>query len=709
MKYFLLLCFLYLGFGPGLAFAQDDLRKVNSSTQVSRIVFRSNGLPFPDTQLLEVVATQAPQGLDKVLPKRTKSVVNAVAFRETRTFPFNPFEVQRDVIRLQRFLARNGFLHPHIVAQYQFNQAENQIAVIFNIDKGEPLMIEELQFLDIEGRDAFYAFPPDVRKGWQEFRDPYKKAFGERFSELTLVQFRESAVRWMKDQGFAFARLRDQIAIDSTSSSANVVFTLDPGPQARFGRIEILGLEKLPPSVVRSLLTFEEGDLFSFKALEESKRRIFESSQFRLALFDLPPQPIGDKVQVRFQVKETKLRVVSGSVGTSFDQGLRIEGRWEHRNFWGGGRNFSVEGRLQPGRSIYETLTRTQVDTLFNQQPTSYRVGLGFRQPDFLIRNLSFLVQPSFEFARQKRYETGQYRWRINFTPLYRFGLYNTIGLQSSFLFTRDQGSLLRRNTLAHTLSATIGKVDNILSKSKGYFIRPSLTVSGNPFDRTAVLNNTLVQNQRLNYTKAVLELTLYAQPFAERNVAQAWRKFNLNGRLFVGQIWTADALDFSLTNPSLLSIQNDYERDVLFFGGGDRDLRGWRNRMLGAKRVIGDEAGTAWVEPTGGLGKWVGNIEALLPLPALPSLKFLGFLDFGNVWQDVVHFSPKDWHYGMGGGFRFSLFGFTGGADLGVKLPIGERDILDLNRPDGTRCTWYNVLSSCSPLSLHVQIGQTF
>ncbi|HRK73116.1 MAG TPA: POTRA domain-containing protein, partial [Rhodothermales bacterium] len=89
--------------------AQPNLRLVNADTQVSKIAFR--GHSFPEEQLLEVISTQAPTTFDRLAP----FWASRLAFREVRQFPFNPYEVQKDVIRLRRFYQRNGYLSPRIL------------------------------------------------------------------------------------------------------------------------------------------------------------------------------------------------------------------------------------------------------------------------------------------------------------------------------------------------------------------------------------------------------------------------------------------------------------------------------------------------------------------------------------------------------------------------------------------------------------------
>ncbi|MBN8588062.1 MAG: BamA/TamA family outer membrane protein [Rhodothermia bacterium] len=678
-----ILFILFLGSLLGcvpFGWAQPNLRLVNADTQVSKIAFR--GHSFPEEQLLEVIATQAPTAFDRLAP----SWASRLAFREVRQFPFSPYEVQKDVIRLRRFYQRNGFLSPRILSQFDFDPQTNQIKVFFNISEGPPLTIQEILFYGPDGRDAFYQFPEASRSAWRAFRAPFIQQFGERFSELALAQFRERAVRWMKDEGFAYAQLRDVTVVDTLANLADVTMYIAPGPRCSFGKVRITGLERISEETVRNLLTFSEGDPFSYRQLEESKRQIFESSQFRFALFSIPVQSLSENVDVVFEVREAKLRSVSGQLGLSSDTGPRIEGKWENRNFLGNARTLTAQVTVQPGDSL----------GIFRSYPIEkkYRGSLSFRQPHFFYRKLSVLTQPYVEYLNDFL-NTPQTSWGVDTSFLLRLSQYQNLNLAFNFSRVKaDPATLLasdQYNQASFALSGTLGKVDNILFRTRGWLIKPSIVLSGRP----GILPNApKVLISDLNYLKTSLEGTAYTLPLQEKDTLPAFlQRVSLNVRLFVGKMWAAD---------SLYESDKFYSRyfRLLYFGGGDRDVRGWRNKYLGP-RAPSDQ-----FSPIGGTGKITGNIETQVPLPNLNSLRGVAFLDFGNVWKDQLYLNPAKWKYGTGVGIRFLVAGFTGGADLGIKL---NPDFEDLHNMEGNRCKWYDVLGPCSPLSLHIQFGQTF
>ena len=102
---------------------------------------------------------------------------------------------------------------------------------------------------------------------------------------MTLLEAtRDSLIIRMTNRGYARADALANYEIPPDDRhSARVRYDIIPGPLSRFGDIEIVGAEKVDTSVVRRMLTFRQGDLFSTQALLESQRNLFDQAVFRHA------------------------------------------------------------------------------------------------------------------------------------------------------------------------------------------------------------------------------------------------------------------------------------------------------------------------------------------------------------------------------------------------------------------------------------------
>ncbi|MEX0748391.1 MAG: YihY/virulence factor BrkB family protein, partial [Rhodothermales bacterium] len=89
---------------PHLASAQVPLSFINSETKVDKISFKFvDHRTFEDNLLEEQIWHDEAGFWDKVL--------SILPFISRPEYPFDPIELQKDVVRLRRFFQRNGYLH----------------------------------------------------------------------------------------------------------------------------------------------------------------------------------------------------------------------------------------------------------------------------------------------------------------------------------------------------------------------------------------------------------------------------------------------------------------------------------------------------------------------------------------------------------------------------------------------------------------------
>src|SRR5690606_21278705 len=121
--------------------------------------------------------------------------------------------------------------------------------------------------------------------------------------------------------------------------------------------VTIHGLGDLPEEPVRRALDLREGDAFSTATLESAQRAALELGVF--SAVDVEPDlsnENADVVPVTVRVVPTKLRTVRVGGGTELDvirTDVHLTLGWEHRNFLGGLRRFSVH--IRPGIVLYPT------------------------------------------------------------------------------------------------------------------------------------------------------------------------------------------------------------------------------------------------------------------------------------------------------------------------------------------------------------------
>ncbi|MBT6597504.1 MAG: hypothetical protein HOB33_00465 [Bacteroidetes Order II. Incertae sedis bacterium] len=107
--------------------AQDPLSLSNDKTTIRGVSFRfTDSRTFTSEQLEARMSSKAPGALFS-----WRKRLDFLPFIDKKEYPFHPVELQRDVIRLQRFYQRNGF--PDAIVDYpasQYRASDNSIRVI---------------------------------------------------------------------------------------------------------------------------------------------------------------------------------------------------------------------------------------------------------------------------------------------------------------------------------------------------------------------------------------------------------------------------------------------------------------------------------------------------------------------------------------------------------------------------------------------------
>lgn len=602
----LLLAGLLVGWLPGMGWAQAPLYLVNDSTSVRGITFQ-----FADTRTFTAEQLQAQMVLRA--PGFGDRLRDLLPLVKSRPHPFDPVTLQRDVIRLRRFYERNGFLRPEIdYPASVLDTTRNALQIVLTIHEGAPIIIQDAGFFDARGREAGYQFQsnPGLRQRWIRLQDRLLTDLGDRYTEFKRIQIQDRVLAWLKDQGFAFAQVDATVRIDSTFNTADLRFLVEAGPRGTFDEILVEGNTSVPDRVVVRELPFQRGDRFSNTRLTRGQQALFGLNLFRVALADVPEQPVDSTVTVRLRVREAKLRTISTQGGYGREEGLRLEVGWQHRNFFGGARLLNTSVAVTPG------VLASPPSGLETRR--SLRATVSLWQPYLLSPRFSVSAAPLYQWQDDPSQELRFREFGITSTLLTEVLPFRTLSLQHSL--TRviplegtqfaDTISVYSRNTVS--VSGTLGRLNNYLNPRRGFLLRPlvELGTSG------------------VEYRKTALEAIGYV-PIT--------RRVNLTLRLYAGRIWPFGN-SRNQQNP-----QVEFRFDpIRFYAGGAGDVRGWGISLLGPKLARADtvfvdangkaQAQNARFESVGGLAKLTGSLEARFPFPGLgTNWGLAAFLDLGQ------------------------------------------------------------------------------
>ena len=173
--------------------------------------------------------------------------------------------------------------------------------------------------------------------------------------------------------GRPFAKVTDRKAvIDVATHTMRVTYTVEPGPAAKFGPLDITGLERVDRDFVARRVAWKEGATYDARAVETTRQDLVKTSLFsavRISRADASDE----KGQVAMTIALTEGPPRSVGAGIAYNTNLGFGGQvfWQHRNLFGAGENLRVTAGAAEKQQV---------------------LSLGFRKPDFIDRNQDLLA-----------------------------------------------------------------------------------------------------------------------------------------------------------------------------------------------------------------------------------------------------------------------------------------------------------------------------
>jgi translocation and assembly module TamA len=178
-------------------------------------------------------------------------------------------------------------------------------------------------------------------------RTEWRLPVGAIFRQGAWDDAKRGALATLTASPYAAATIDNSEArIDPEMQAAELEFVIDSGPRFHFGGLDISGLNRYPPSLVRNFSTLEHGEAYSAERLAQFIRRLNASGYFASVQASIDPDPAqAPDATVTVSVIEALPRRVEGGLGFSTDTKIRGNFRYSDVNIFGNATQFSVEGR----------------------------------------------------------------------------------------------------------------------------------------------------------------------------------------------------------------------------------------------------------------------------------------------------------------------------------------------------------------------------
>lgn len=433
-----------------------------------------------------------------------------------------------------------------------------------------------------------------------------KSETGELFNASQVREDIFSITDKFSDEGFAFANVVPNTAIDRDKGTVDLDFSSTKGQKVRVNKITINGNEKSYDHVIRRWLAIGEQETYSGTKIKRSQTLLQ-----RLGAFDevsITNKATSDPAAVDLDVlvKEATTGSFSAGAGYSTANGSLFNTRVSENNLFGTGRKLNLN--LDFGSQVTNQILSID-DPRINDSWVSGGLDL-------------FRTTRQFnDFDRELAGGGGSLGYPLEqiFGP----------SLQ-------DINANLKYELQNINISDVEDYASQFVKDSAGRSVASSLTPS--------LIRNTI--NNPLNPTKGSKQV--FSVEFAGFGGDQEFYLVEARNSWFY-PLWNTSFGEFVFSDRTNFGYGESLNEDPFplfrrFFPGGINSVRGYRNRTLGPEDQNGREYG--------GSKQFVNNLELIFPLINSAGFKGVVFYDVGQAFDDnqsiAIDALRQAWGYGV-------------------------------------------------------------
>jgi len=380
-----------------------------------------------------------------------RSAVDLIRWQDYEDMTEDLFDrLTRDAVpQAKEAAATQGFFSAEIDIRVDRTAKPARVELV--VKTGKPTVVQSVA-IDVTGpaNDS-----PEGRAAISKLREEWLLPKGDTWRQQTWTSAKRLAVGTLAASPYAAAKLASsESRIDPPLYSADLSVTLDSGPAFRIGRIDVQGLKRYTPELVRNFANVHPGDLYSEQALDDYVRRLIASNYFASVQSAIDPDPSqADNATVTLSIIEAPTRRFEAGAGYSTDTEYRVSASYSDVNLDDKGLQMWASARIESKVQ--------QFDLRFVRPPTPTgwidTYGTGVQRTD--IENL--ITRTAAVTARRRAIDERR-------TPAFGIGF-----------FVNDQEPLGAPKESAHALYVdgeyTWRNVDDILEPTRGWMANVQL------------------------------------------------------------------------------------------------------------------------------------------------------------------------------------------------------------------------------------------
>jgi len=516
---------------------------------------------------------------------------------------------QSDTDLLEELLRARGYYDGRArMALRAEGGSDPRVAVVLGASPGQRYMLDAVDVDGLEGTS-----PLD-----QDLRALFPISVGDPADTDAILNATAKLRVGLGEGGYPFADVREPVlTVDHQQREAVLSLNVDTGGFRRFGEIRVNAEAPFSARHVGIISRFSPGNPYKQSNITDLNSALIATGL--VSQVTITPEQGKDEETVDLAISMTPAppRTVAGEIGYGTGEGLRVEGSWQHRNF------FPPEGALT-ARAVLGTQEQSLTAILrrnnFGKRDRVLNVELGAANID----------QPAYRALTAGVAASLERQTNLIFQKSWVWSL----GTELRISDERDlYGATLipRRRTFviaALPASLTYDGSDDLLDPRKGFRLggrlSPEVSLQGSVF----------------SYVRAQVDGSGYV-PINDR--------LTVAGRVRLGTIVGASADRIAPTRR--------------FYAGGGGSVRGYSYQAIGPRDANND--------PVGGRSLGEVSVEARFRFGSLNQFGIVPFIDAGTISSQSLP-TLSEMRVGAGLGFRY--YSNFGPIRIDVGTPINPQ-----------------------------------
>jgi outer membrane protein assembly complex protein YaeT len=307
----------------------------------------------------------------------TSTLTSAMTTRARRWFAlwqpypdFDPVAFRTDLERLAALYRAHGYYHARLTYDVELPAEGDAVTVTIWIDEGPPVHVASVD-LDVA------TLPPGLPDR-DALRASLKIAPGDVFTEDAYDAARARLRQTFRAHGYARVDVAKRARVDVEADTAEVRYTVTPGPACVFGTVRVTGLAGVDEAVVRNEVAWHAGEAFDPKLLTTTESRLRGLRLFRVVRLD-EDQSKSPRVDVDVHVTEAPPHEIRLAIGYDTEEQVRGLAGWRAYDFFGGARQLGFTARVS---ALRRTIAADFLQPHFPTDRSRFRLIFAQEQQD---------------------------------------------------------------------------------------------------------------------------------------------------------------------------------------------------------------------------------------------------------------------------------------------------------------------------------------